>query len=113
MNWGERANMPTRQPSCASFLTSAAPSPGPTPATIATRSCRILVILCFLFGFTALLSRATLRREGKQVSVARTEYPKTTPRAHSSAGVHVQAARRLAIVTGVAHETAGRTAFQV
>src|SRR5947208_8276695 len=68
--------MPTRQPSCASFLTSAAPSPGPTPATIATRSCRMLVILCSLFGFTVLLSRATRRREHQQVSVAQTEYPK-------------------------------------
>jgi hypothetical protein len=45
MNLGERANMPTRQPSSASFLTRAAPSPGPTPATIATRSFVLSVIV--------------------------------------------------------------------
>src|SRR5437773_7088601 len=45
INAGERANMPTRQPSCASLVTSEAPSPGPTPATIATRLRDLLIIL--------------------------------------------------------------------
>jgi len=37
MNSDDRANMPTPQPSLTSLRTNAAPKPGPTPATIATR----------------------------------------------------------------------------
>jgi hypothetical protein len=48
MNSGERANMPTRQPSPTSLRTSAVPSPGPTPATIATRLRFLLAISCWV-----------------------------------------------------------------
>ncbi len=65
MNSGERANMPTRQPSCASFLTSAAPSPGPTPTTIATRPC-FLTVIHVPFASAPNFSRATRTSGGRR-----------------------------------------------
>src|SRR5260370_28462816 len=90
MNSDERANIPTQQSPWTSLRTSAAPKPGPTPATIATRLCFLSVILAMLCE--------TKRRAILQVRL--------------QVSAHVWALGRRAIAMGVVDEKVTRRVFQ-
>src|SRR5262249_4776075 len=108
MNSGDRANMPMLQSSLTSFRTSAAPKPGPTPATIATHFLFASAINVWIAG-AMLLSRAKQYAKAQLAVLAeRFSCDPIIRRVFLPVGARAQGYHHLVIATRAAHEMAGQ-----